>query len=106
MSRERLEQMRDRITSQVFGHLWGHCLAGIAEVAPHLDAALMATWQVNGRLAQEMLPRDVEVPWLNRWRNSPPRKQKMAVLYERPLWSVAVALIHCPARSPRRRVSS
>ena len=40
MIRERLGQMRDRITSQVLGHWWGHRTAGTA--VPHLDAALAA----------------------------------------------------------------
>jgi hypothetical protein len=63
MSRERLEQMRDRITSQVFGYWWGHRLVRTEKAEPHLDRALAAAWLGKGRLTQEMLPRAEQVPW-------------------------------------------
>jgi hypothetical protein len=62
MSRERLEQMRDRIIGQVFGHWWVHCMAGTQEAVPHLDGALAAAGVVQGRLVQAMLPGDGQVP--------------------------------------------
>jgi hypothetical protein len=61
MSRKQLGPMRDRITSQVFGHWWGHRLAWTEEAVPHLDAALTAVGLVKGRLVKEMQPRDGEV---------------------------------------------
>jgi hypothetical protein len=61
MSRKQLERMRDRITSQVFGHWWVHCIARTQEAVQHLDGALAAAGVVNGRLVKEMLPRDGEV---------------------------------------------
>src|SRR5262245_46037239 len=52
----RLEHVRDRITSQVFGHWWGSQVAGTSEAVPHLRAALGAVAQVRGRLVGRLLP--------------------------------------------------
>src|SRR5688572_271542 len=57
MNREKLHQLRDRITSQVFG-VWGdHALSDTGEVVPHLRAALPALGRVNGRIRQGMVGR-------------------------------------------------
>src|SRR4051794_11152565 len=55
MSQARLEQARDRITSQVFGTWWRHRTAGTGQAVPHLDAALAAVAQAEGRLLQGVI---------------------------------------------------
>src|SRR6516164_10630073 len=56
MRNRRLEELRDRITSQVFGHWWVHRTARTPQAAPHLHSALGAAGRARGQLAQRWLP--------------------------------------------------